>query len=243
MTSDRTVEWSVAERREARRMYRVHAVAMTVLALVLPLTVLGGETGLAVFAGAGLLVGAFNLVRVRRRGVFGTPLTARRYRTAATVAALIGLALVAYAVLYAIDGMAEPALVFGTFGVVVGLVFARVPYVNARFVEDAAAAVDPEPVRAVCAEAIGPLPRDDPPSALVLTDTRVAQLRGSGSGVSEVDSIAIADIARMDATLGRRGASLVLHGEDTDLAVHRVPAPQVHSLYEALRGAGVLEGE
>ena len=75
--------------------------------------------------------------------------------------------------------------------------------------------------------------------ALVLTDTRVAGLRGSESGVSEVDSIAIADIERMDASLSRRGASVVLHGKGTELAVHRAPAPQVHALFEALRQAGV----
>ena len=230
-------EWAAVERRETRRTYRALVLTTIGLALMLPLVAASGETGLAVIAGLGVLVGASRLVSLRRRGIWGREL---RFRRAAAVFALIGLALFAYAALWAIYGHAEPTIVFGVLGLL-PLLFAKILFAHARFLTDAGAAVDPEPVRAICAGVRGMWNGEEPQAALVLTDERVAKVEASDSGLAEVDSIAVADITRVDPSLDRNGGSIVLCGKDAELAVHRAPVAEVHALYGALRRAGVTE--
>jgi hypothetical protein len=66
------------------------------------------------------------------------------------------------------------------------------------------------------------------------TPERVAKVEASDGGVSEVESIAIANITDVEPSFDPRGGSLVLRGADAELAVHRAHIPQVHAMVEAL---------
>jgi hypothetical protein len=241
MTFDQSWEWSVLERRATRRAY-VSLMALTgVVLLIAVVGAIGHLPGIAVPAGAAVLLGAFNLVMVRRHGVFGRPLTARRQRVAAAMSATIGLVLFGLAIVYAIRGPLALALVFGVVGAGVAFLLAAAAYVNARAMDDAAAAVAPEPARAVCADQRG-LRRGAGPVALVVTPARVAQVQASPSGASELGSIGLTDIASVEAGVTGARGNLVVHGAGVELAVRRAPPSQVHAALQALRRAGVPAG-
>lgn len=238
MILNQAPEWSALERRETRRTYRWLGPATGVLVLLAGLGALARDTGFAVYAGTGAVLGAVNLVMLRRRGAWGRTLTARRLRASGITAAMIGLVLLAFAVLYAIDGLIVPALVFSVIGTGGTVFLVAVAFLNVRVLEDAAAAVAPEPVLAICADVRG-LRRGAAAVALVVTPARVAHLQVSDSGVSEVASIVLADIAEVEPVASRGRRTLVLRSADVELAVHRAPPSQVHAVLEALRSAGV----
>ena len=192
------------------------------------------------------MLAVFNLVVARRHGALGNKrpawgraALAKRYRVGAIVVAAIGLALVGYGGLYAIDGQPVPAIVIGVICACIFFLLAGVAYVNARFVDAVAAAIAHEPVRLVCAEVREPRRRYEQPAALVLTPERVAKLQASVRGVSEVASMVIPEIASVDANFLR--GSLVLHGHSGELGVRRAAPVQVRALFEALREAGTPE--
>jgi hypothetical protein len=237
MTANPAADWLAAERRAARRDYRWLTAGAIVLALIFGLYVLVGDVGAAIFDGVVLIFTVFRVASLRKHGVVHRPVTAERYRRLTIVAALIALAFLVYAMLWAIVGRAAPALVFGLVGGGGGLLLAVTMYLNSRFLEDAAAAIDPEPVRVICARPRGPWLGERPPVALMLTAERVVGLRGSASGVSEEGSLAIGDITSVEADISRGNA--VLHGAERKLAVHRALPAEVYALLEALRVAGV----
>jgi hypothetical protein len=241
MIANHAPEWSALERRVTRRAYVFLGICTGFLVLLAGLGAVARHPGIAVSAGAVALLGAFDLLLVRRRGVFGRTLTARRHRAAAITAALIGVALLGFAVLYAIQGLVVPALVYSVAGTGGTFLLAAAAYLNARVLERAAAAVAPEPARVVCADQRG-LRRGARPLVLVVTPTRVAHLQVSDSGVSEVASIVLADIAQVEADASRGRGTLVLRSAEVELAVHRAPPSQVHAVLEALRSAGVVAG-
>jgi hypothetical protein len=172
------------------------------------------------------------------RGAWGTTVTAKRQRTAAIAAGTVGAALLGLAVLGAIDGLGVPAVVYLVICSGLAFLLAAGAYVYARFLEDAAGAVAPEPARVICGVPRG-LRRGARPLALVVTPTRVAHLQVSDSGVSEVAAIALTDIAHAEADASRAGGTLVLRSAEAELAVHRAPPSQVQAVLEALRCAGV----
>ena len=237
-----TADWSALERRATRQRSRWLAAAAAAEVLLAGLCVAARETGLAVIAGSGALLAAFELVTLRRHGVWGRSVTARGCRVAGRVAATIGLVLLALAVLYAIARLVVPALVFGLIGTGGSFLLAAAAYSAARFLEDAAAAVAPEPVRAICPEVRG-LRRGAGRTALVVTPARVARVQATESGVSELRSIAVTDIASVEASVTRGRASLVVRGADAELAVRRLPPPQVHAVLQALGRAGDPGGD
>jgi hypothetical protein len=112
--------------------------------------------------------------------------------------------------------------------------------VNLRWVEDVAAAVADEQVGVICHEGRALWNRREPPAAFVLTSERIAKLRASDGGVTEVGSIAIPEIASMDVDLGR--GKLLVSAGDVVLGVSKAVPVQVFALFEALREAGVREG-
>lgn len=235
-----------AQERATRQTYLTFGSIAAVLAFLLALSVLGGDVGLAVVAGLLLMVAVVNLRVTRKHGAlgrkrpaWGPDALAKRYRVAAMAVAAIGLALVAYGALYAIDGQPVPAIAIGV--VCAGLVFliSWTAYVNARFVDDVAAAMACDQVRLVCIDLREPWRRDQRPGALVLTPARVVSLQASGHGVSEVASLPISEIQSVDANFLR--GSLTLQGNSTELGVRRAAPVQVQALFEALREAGVSE--
>jgi hypothetical protein len=234
-------EWSALERRETRRRYVLLAVLTGVLVFLGGLSAAAHHPGMAVAAAAGVVLGTVHLVRLRRRGAWGTTVTARRQRTAAIAAWTIGAALLGLAVLGAIDGLSVPAVDYVVICSGFAFLLAAGAYLYARFLEDAAGAVAPEPARVICGEPRG-LRRGARSFALVVTPTRVAHLQVSHSGVSEVAAIVLADIAHVEADASRGRGSLVLRSADVELAVHRAPPSQVHAVLEALRSAGVVAG-
>jgi hypothetical protein len=231
--------WSAAERRKTQQAHLWFGTITVVLVLLAGAGVAVGNTGVAVCAGAGALLGALNLLTRRKHGVWGLAATVKRSRVAGIVAMTIGLALLGIAALFALDGQLGPALGYGV-AAGVPFLFGAAAFSTARIVRDAEAAVAPEPVSAVCPELRGLRGRSDL-GALVATPTRIARVQASAGVTSETGSIPLRDITGVEASLTRGRASLLIRRADGELAVHRAAPPQVHAVLQSLRRAGVPE--